>query len=74
MTDTPEKPPAAPAKPRKPDPTIESLPEEMFGKVPFRRLSFRDHMLESFPAFRERLLEAFAEEDARKAAESGDLQ
>jgi hypothetical protein len=44
-------------------PSIEDVPDDLFGKQRFRRLTFREHMLEEYPAFRERLLEAFATED-----------
>lgn len=56
-------------------PSHDDLPDHLFGHVHvrFRRVSFREHMLESYPTFADALREKFAEEDLA-AIEPQDLQ
>lgn len=50
--------------PEKNLPSHDDLPDHLFGHFRFRRVSFRQHMLETFPAFEAALREKYAEEDA----------
>lgn len=45
-------------------PSHEDLPEYLFGHQRFRRLTFREHMLEEHPRFADELRRVWAEEDA----------
>jgi hypothetical protein len=49
-------------------PAHDDLPDHLFGHQKFRRLTFREHLLEEYPAFAERLREQFALEDLEKEA------
>ena len=55
-------------------PAHDDLPDHLFGHQKFRRLTFREHMLEEYPQFAARLRDQFAAEDAEKASATGSVQ
>ncbi len=55
-------------------PAHDDLPDHLFGHQKFRRLTFREHMLEEYPAFADRLREQFALEDLEKDSAKAAVQ